>query len=280
MQLGTGDEFVNGLWYGDGGTGKTTSLARMANLGPIIYVNAESGLKARPLKALGVKIENITVWPKQGEKVSFEGLEQLHIQMLQKLGAEKKDAKTPIGVVLDSITEVYKALLDDVVANSVVRSRNAGKDRDAFTVELRDYGHMTEQVRMLVRRFRDLPCHFAMAALMRREQDDDGAVTYQPAITPALQNDLIGWVDVVCQTSVQILGKDEEQYMGLFRPHGKFRGKDRLGALPKWLVDPGFDRVVAYAQDQMTRETDPVMKAAKAKADAAAEGGEETEDVA
>lgn len=269
MQLSDQEEFINALYYGDGGTGKTTDLAAMANLGPIIYINAEAGLKARPLKKLGVKIENIRVWPEPGQAITFETLEDLHLELLDELvptpGAPKAktEKKNPvIGVAMDSVTEIYKKLLDREVARAVLKADNAGKERDPYRVELADYGIMTEQMRKLIRRFRDLPCHFAMAALSRREQDDDGAVTYQPAITPALQNDLIGWVDLVCVTSMDQVGEDE-QYKGLFRAHSKYRGKDRLGALPKFLIDPTFDRIVGYVNDTLTTDKDPVQIKAK-----------------
>lgn len=253
---------VNACYYGEGGTGKTSALAAMANQGPIVLVNAESGIKERPLKKLGVKTENIQIFPGPDEELTFDGLEKLWVQMREDL---HKDPDAWAGIGWDSITEIQKALLDNVVAKAVVKADRAGKERDPFFIALEDYGVVTEQIRSLVRRFRDLPCHFAVTALSRRMQDDDGSVTYQPAVTPALQNDLIGWVDMVCCTSVaQVDGEDE--YRGLFRPHSKFRGKDRLGAMPKWLVDPSFDRILQYVEGELTSDTDPVMDAARERA--------------
>lgn len=230
----------------------------MANLGKVLYVNAESGLKAHPLRALGINIRNIEVWPEPGEPITFKTLEQLHLELL------KAKPGSYAGVVWDSITDIYKVLLEDVVLHAVAKASRAGRERDLFFIDRADYGVMTEQVRTLVRRYRDLPMHFGVAALARREQDDDGAVTYQPAITPALQNDLVGWVDMVCVTSSALVGKEDE-YRGLFRPHGKYRGKDRLGALPKYLVDPWFDRLVAYANGDLDATTDEVMIEAAAR---------------
>lgn len=265
-------EPINSLYYGDGGTGKTTALASMANLGKILVVNAESGVKSRPLKERGVDVDQIEVFPGPDESITYDSLVEQWVRVREELNS---DPEAYAGVVLDSITEIYKALLDSVVGSAVVRATRAGKERDPFFIDRADYGVMTEQVRSLVRKFRDLPCHFGMSALSRREQDDDGAVVYQPAVTPALQNDLIGWVDVVCVTSVASVGGVDE-YRGLFRPHSKFRGKDRIsaGALPKWLVDPTFDRVVAYVDGDLSVDSDPVMaeareRAASAKADSA-----------
>lgn len=265
-------EPINVLYYGDGGTGKTTALASMANLGPTLIINAESGVKARPLARQGVDISNIEVFPAPGEEISFDSLEAEWLRIREALN---KDPDAYAGVVWDSITEIYKALLDKVVAGAVVKADRAGRERDRFFIDRADYGVMTEQVRSLVRKYRDLPCHFGVSALARREQDDDGSVTYQPAITPALQNDLVGWVDTVCVTSVALVGQEEE-YRGLFRPHNKYRGKDRLGALPKWLVDPSFDRIHQYVEGELEAGTDEVMAAARERATAAAAAETET----
>lgn len=258
-------EPVNALWYGEGGTGKTTALAGMAHLGKILVINAESGVKAKPLKQLGIPIENIEIYPGPGEVIDFDGLEAQWLRLRELLN---KEPGAYAGVVWDSITEIHKTLLDVAVAKAVAKADRLGKERDAHFVALEDYGTMTEQVRALVRKFRDLPCHFGMSALARREQDDDGKVTYQPSVTPKLQADLIGWVDVVCVTSM-VYVDGEEEYRGLFRPEGKFRGKDRFKSLPKHLVTPSFDRVVQYVNDELTLDKDPVMKQAKARFDRA-----------
>jgi hypothetical protein len=255
-------EPVNALYYGDGGTGKTTALAGMANLGKVLIVNAESGVKRRALEAMDVDVDAIEIFPGPDEEITYDGLEAEWRRMRDALD---EDPDSYVGVVWDSVTEIYKALLDNVVEAAVERQKRAGRARDEFFIDRADYGVMTEQVRRLVRRYRDLPCHFGMAALARREQDDDGAVLYLPAVTPALQNDLIGWVDIVCHTSVvHVDGVDE--FRGLYKPHGKFRGKDRLRVLPKWLVNPSFDRVVAYAEGDLDVDSDPIMKEAAARA--------------
>jgi len=252
---------VSVLYYGDSGTGKTTAAAHMADLGPVVVVNSEAGLKAKPLRDHGVNVENIEIWPLRGSRVTVAGLEELHLQLLDRLHS---DPDSLAGVVWDSITDIYQVVLEDVVAAAVERQTAAGKDRDPDLIDIKDYGVMTEQVKRLLRRYRDLPCHFAVTALSRREQDDDGAVTYQPAATPALQNSLVGWVDVVAHTSVGLRPDGEEEYMGLFRAQGKYRGKDRFNALPKRLVDPGFHRLVAYVEGELDVDSDPIMKAAKA----------------
>jgi hypothetical protein len=255
-------EPINILYYGDGGTGKTTNLAMMANQGRVVYVNAEAGLKARPLRKLGVNVANIELFPNReaGERLDYDSLEALYWRMLAELD---DNPEAYAGCVWDSVTEIHKALLDGVVEGAVAKADRMGKERDPFFIDIADYGVMTEQMRRLLRKFRDLPCHFGASALARRMQDDDGAVTYGPAVTPALATDLHGYMDIVCYTEVvEVAG--EEEFRGKFAPVGKVRGKDRFSALPKkGLVDPTFERIRAYVEEELGLEEDPVMAAAR-----------------
>lgn len=267
--LDDANEPINILYYGDGGTGKTSALATMANLGKVVIVNAESGVKARPLKALGVNTKNIHVFPGPDEELTFAGLEKLWADIREQLN---KKPGSVAGVIWDSVTEIHKLLMDDIVAENVRAAEARGRERSPFNVERDDYKVMTEQVRQLVRKYRDLDCHFGMSALSRREVDDtDGSVAYVPAITPALQTDLFGWADIVCVTSLaDRVGGDGVEYRGLFGPYSKWKGKDRLGGLPLWLVDPTFERVLQYAEGELDVGSDPVMVEARKRAESSA----------
>jgi hypothetical protein len=249
-------EPLNVLAYGDGGTGKTTHLSHMADLGKVLVFNAESGVKRRALERCNVDVDNIEIY--DGE-YTYTGLEsewkRLHTEL-------HKDPNAYAGVVWDSFTEIHKALLDDVVAKALLKAERQGKDRDEHFIALEDYGVMTEQVRKLVRKYRDLPCHFGASALERRDVDkNDSRVVYRPAVTPALINDIYGWFDIVYHTTVEEYGED--QYCGLFKPVGKYRGKDRFKILPKTMVDPTFDRILSYVEEELDAKSDPVMQRAQ-----------------
>jgi hypothetical protein len=267
--LSDAPEFLNILWYGEGGTGKTTDLCSMAKLGKIWVANAESGLKARALRSHGIPIENIEVFPGPGEVISYDGLEKEYFRIREEL---HNDPTAYVGVGWDSITEIQQALKDIAVEGSVARAHRAGRERSRWVVDQDNWREVNEQCRQLVRRFRDLPCHFGATALSRREQDGSSQVTYQPGVTPGLQNDLVGWVDMVCHCSMSIVDGDEE-YVGLFRPHGLYRGKDRDRTMPKWVINPTFDRVLEFDQGGLTLDDDPVTQLARerrARAEAAA----------
>lgn len=263
---------VNALYLGEGGTGKTTALASMANLGRVLAVNGESGIEAAALKSRGVDIDNIEVFPGPDERIDQASLEALVVQVREDL---HKDPDSWAGVFVDPISEIQQRYVEDLAQEAVERADRSGRSRSRWVRDQDNWTTCNAQMRNLIRDLRDLPCHFGMSAPLRRMQDDDGAVHYEPGVSPGLQNDLFGWVAVVCVTSVvQVTngdGAETDEYRGLFRSHSKWRGKDRLNVLPKWLVDPTFDRIVSYRDGDLDTGSDPVMLEARKRRDAAKE---------
>ena len=230
-------QYVNILYYGEPGVGKTTALAYMAQLGKVIFVDAESGLKAGPLKRLGIPVENII--PRR--VVSYPEMEALHHELKDRLTAEPGSI---VGVVLDSLSEIQRAILEQDAKNPLELTQ-------------RDYGTNTQEMRLLIRHFRDLPCHVGFTTHVRRDQDeDDGTVRYGPSLTPAVGGDLLGYVDLVCYLRMlpRAGGGEEPDVVGMFRPWGKYKAKDRFGSLPPMLYDPNFSRVAAYVDGEYRRE--------------------------
>lgn len=263
-------EHLNILYVGDWGSGKTTDLATMANLGRVLFISAESGLEVRALRKHGINIDNIMVRPniEAGEALTYELLDRMFWRLKSDL---EDDPESWAGVVWDSATDIHLKLLGRVRDYQLERAERAGRARmkdeepggmlDQFFTDLSDYGVMTEQMRLLLRRYRDLPCHFGVSTLAKKTKNDEGKLVLDPAITPALANDIGGYVKVVCYTALDEVG-GEIEYQGWFRELRRFRGKDRTGTLPKALVDPTFERVWAYYQEEITVETDPVMQEA------------------
>lgn len=227
--------FVNILYYGDPGSGKTTNAAHMAHLGKIVYIDTEQGLDGRALKMLGVPIENITLWP----DVSYAGIERLFWQMRETL---EKDPDAYKGIVVDTVSELQSKLLED---------DGGGK----FLYSQQDYGVNTAKLRQTMRRLRDLPCHVAFTAHVRRDEDkDSGEVRYRPAITPGAGGSLLGYCNVTCYCHEVPTEEEEFGYVGQLHADGfKLAAKDRLHVLPPRLVKPTFDRIMAYVDGTYLR---------------------------
>jgi len=251
--LDDSQEFVNVLYYGEAGSGKTTAAAHMAKIGKIVVIDAEAGLKKRPLRRLGIPTENILPY----KVTTYRDLEKLYWQVKEQLET------TPgciAGVVFDSMTEIQKKLIEDITGQRYdknLRQAERGgfevKD-DPFSVDRDEYGKMTEQCRRVTRQFRDLDCHTAFVCLQKREVDKegDGGVFYRPALTPAFATDLMGYVDIAMYVAEEEDADldDYSRFVGLTRPTGKYRGKDRYGATPPVFANPTFDRVVDFVRQE------------------------------
>ncbi|WIC89801.1 RecA-like DNA recombinase [Gordonia phage Sapo] len=253
-------DYVKATFYGHEGTGKTTAAAHAANLGRTLFVNVEGGLKKTALRKQGVKVENLAVWPPEGTPVNKQTLEALHQNLLADL---TDDPKSWFCVVVDSLTEVHTVLREQATEKRVAKSR---VEVDPDFVDRDDYGVMTNQLRQLVRKFRDLPCHVVLLCL---EKDDEDAKQYRPALTPALCTDVLGYADLVGR-----FASPENDFRARFTPTARVRAKDRLNALPDVLAEPNFVRVLDYVNGVYETEADPLQDELaakeKARADAAA----------
>lgn len=270
--------YVIALLWGPEGTGKTTSALRMteipeakANGLKVMLIDVEGGAKVRALKQQGVDVSRIEVWPRPEDggpsAISFEGLYDLALEL-------RKRSQEYVGWVWDSGSEMTKRLLDQVTAEARAKDERIGKERGRFQINLEDHGVASSMLRELLRMYRDLPMHGVITALERRDTDNDtGRVKYGPAMAPAMANDAAGLVDIVMFMEIEEVNGTEVR-TGKTTPTRIRRAKDRFGVLPKKMPDPFMDRIVAYVNDELSRETDPVLAEIRklAKPEATAEG--------
>lgn len=246
--------------YGPEGTGKTTDALRLTRLCEddqrVMLVDAEGGAKVEALRQRGVDVSKVEVWPKPTDggatAITYDGLEDLAEGLL-------KESEKYVGCVWDSGGEITRLILDQAVAEAKAREEAKGKQRARFQVNLDDHGVASAALRMLLRKYRNLPMHFVITALERRDIDEDtGKVRYGPAMSPAMANDTCGLVDVVGFTMVEDIG-GEEIRSARFVPRERRRAKDRFGLLPAKLADPFLDRIVAYITGDLSKGNDPVQ---------------------
>lgn len=240
-------EYLNILFYGEPGSGKTSHAADMARLGIVYLVDVESGAKARPLRNLGIPVKNI----RPVKIASYDDLDRFYWFLKQKLDDGDENV---VGVVFDSISEIHDRLLREQVdkrhAKAVRKATGKGGELvyevedNEFLVELPERGIVTEQLRTLTRRFRDLACHTVFVALSKREVDQNGeGVVQLPQLPPKFGAQIRGFVDIVCYAIKAPNVEDASGYLGIFRDTGKYKGKDRLGGLPPVMAYPSFSRI-------------------------------------
>lgn len=259
VTLAAQSEIIRALYYGDPGKGKSFDLAHMAKLGKVVYIDAEKRLKKGPLQRAGVPLDNIEVrFGVRQDPVTYEGLMALALELKERLA----DDEPIVGLCWDSASESFRLMLEGLVDSAVASANRAGKERNAWRTYQEDYGDMTEQMRRVIRRFRDLPIHLGISCLSRRDNDEEGAIRVSPALTPAVMRDFIGYMDVVMHCRMEIIG-GEEEYSAVTKPIGRFDAKDTFGVLPRVFVTPTFDRLVAYVEGELEAGDDPIQQKAK-----------------
>lgn len=264
-------DHTNTLLYGREGSAKTTNATRLANAfshlprgkGMVLVINAEGGLRKGALRNRGIDTDKIVLWPdpKKHERVTPVSLNRIHLKIKADL---EKDPESWGGVIFDSATEIYQALLDYAQQKRIAGLVRQGKDVDEDFVDIADYGNMSKMFRDSLRKFRDLPCHFVVTALERRTVDKDtGRPTYGPDVTPALQSDLLGYVDFVLMCKPE---DEDGPFRALTRANSRYRAKDRFDVLPQVIAEPFLDRLLQYVDGSLTADTDPLQKTIKVKA--------------
>ncbi|ALY10767.1 RecA-like DNA recombinase [Arthrobacter phage Suppi] len=261
------DEVVdkyNFCFYGLEGSGKTTAIATAVDLAPegskILIVNAEGGVKKKALERRGIDTSKIMLWPNpnSGQVVTRKGIEKLYRRLQSDLA---KDPNSWYAIGWDSITEVHAKIVSDVAGARIQRARDRDviiTEVDEFFTDRDDYGVMSKMVNDLLRKFRDLPVHFVVTALERRDVDEKTSkVSYGPAITPALQTSVLGYTDVNLYFKA---GDEDGPYRALVKGVGTYRTKDRMGGLPKVIAEPTFERIMGYIDGEIDEATDPLQK--------------------
>jgi len=261
------DDFYRLLWYGNPGTTKTTSIAAAAKLGKVCYIDADNGLKAKAIRRHDIPLGNIEMMLDPAVPLTWGILEDIHRELATRLA----DGEKIFAVAWDTTTKTQDALLDPAVAESVVKSHRKGlSDRTEFEIHLEDRGVVVAQMQKILRRFHRLPCHLLLGAHQRRDTDDNGKVEINPAMSPSVITNFSGWMDCIIHLSSTSFDEDLSlmdglEVVGLTRQDGRFTAKDRFGLLPKRLVNPTADRVIHYLDGKLTRERDPIQKAAVAR---------------
>lgn len=252
--------YLNVLDYGPPGTGKTTGALTLANLEPgkrVLLIDAEGGAKAPALRRQGINIDQVDIWPDSPSELTYDGIEEIQMDL--------RSSDEYIGVVIDSMTELNRRLLEDIVGAALARAERLGKNRDRFQINLEDYGVVSTQLRTILRRFHSLPMHLVITALERRDVDaEDASVTYGPALGPSVANDTMGLVDIVCYHMVELVGDKEQPFFtGLTSPARRRKAKDRFGVLPTKLIDPTTERMIRYVEGTLVKSKDPRQEAAR-----------------
>lgn len=214
---------VKMLVYGDPGVGKTVFSCSGDRT---IFIDVEGGSLS-----IQKRIKDKKVVRKRFD--TFDEIEEF-VRGLREKGS-KADT-----LVIDSITELQKKLMDSIVAQHPEVKRPYG---DGLTVG--DWGYNTERMRRFIRMARDLDMNVIFTALAMDEKNEmTGAVKTLPKMSSKLSADVCGYVDIVGYLYVDNVTDEDGESVPvrrmLVQPVGMYYAKDRSGALGNVIDNPTF----------------------------------------
>lgn len=243
--------YIKMLVYGDFGTGKTTfagtaqDIPEMQN---VINIDAEGGDKVlaergdidvitvKTFKNLSKAYEFLQahclfrdnlnkVIPSTG----FTGFEMLRRSEAYYRGKELKEIKQPKifnTVMLDSLTEIQKYCMYSLLGIDIEKWR---LDAIPTSPEWTEWGKNHEMIRLLVRKFRDLPMHVILICSRAEVQDEYKRMYNRPAMPGKLGNEIQGFMDHVgyytMETNIETKTLSRIMY---FQPSRTYQAKNRF----------------------------------------------------
>ena len=221
-------DYINALVYGEAGVGKTF-LGGTADddprMKPVLFVDVEGGLatiKARK----GVDVVTLR---------SMKEIEELHGKLYHSIDKGGIYYKT---LVIDSLTE-----LADLDMRTVMKeSYNKNPDKvDIDVPSPREWGKVRNHIRLIVRAFRDLPCHVLYTAHVGVFAEEGQPTKMFPGFAGKLAREVPGFMDIVGYMYSETVREDGKAVIHRYmQVQGTRRvvAKDRTAALGEVVNDP------------------------------------------
>jgi hypothetical protein len=266
MSLADEKEPLRVVWYGDPGSSKTTNLTDLAKRGRITVIDADAGMKGRALRDFDIPLEQIEPY----REITYPALDGLFWDLKEAIA---DDPDYCVGLGLDTATEATQRLLGLIVDQKqgakIARAEAQGLDSSDIDPFFRDrdfYGTLTEQFRRLLRGWKDIGINLGITAHVRRDVDEETRkVMYGPDVSPAIQGNLMGAMDVIAYCRVDGTWPSGYEAGGAegmdvmvadMRATADHKAKDRFHATPRVMVNPTFTRIIDYVEGALTLDND------------------------
>lgn len=225
-------QHLNMMIYGGSGVGKTLltgTCAQVEEMSPMLVIDAEEG--SMTLNALHEVADRIDVVPMRDWRKMQSVYNDLY--------AGRHKYKT---VTIDSGTEVQQLAMNDVLGAD-------GKVLDTgITPEFKDWYKNTEQIRRMIRAFRDLPMHTIITALEMDYQDPrTKAMMKRPAFSNKLSQQIPAFFDVVFYMYVKEVSGDKPNLrLCLTDKTDRVVAKCRTQGVPTLIENPTMPVIYDY----------------------------------
>lgn len=240
------EDFVNLLIYADSGTGKTVlagSSDAVPEMSPVLFVDGEGGTFSLRAFYPNCKVVRVKSWREMQE-------------LYNALRRGDHPYKT---IVLDSLTEFQKFSMNEIMREVVEKD----PDRDPEVPSVREWGKSGEQIRRLVRGFRDLPMNVIFTALVLDDKNQKtGKTIYRPSLPGKLAKEIPGYVDLCLYMYKKDIpdpneeGKTLNARLLLSSATEEYVCKDRSNNLPPILVEPTMRDIYDAVHGKQIHNTD------------------------
>lgn len=232
--------WLNMMIYGGSGVGKTLlggTAATVAEMSPLLVIDAEEG---------SMTLNNLKDFSGDIDVVKLENWRTMQ-SIYNDLYKGEHPYKT---VMIDSGTEVQQLAMNDVLGTT-------GRVLDiGVTPEFKDWYKNTEQIRRMIRAFRDLPMHTIVTALEMDSQDPRTKVMMKrPAFSNKLSQQIPAFFDTVFYMYVkEVKGDAANLRLCLTDKTDRVVAKCRAQNVPLVLENPTMTDVYKYLVSDMIQE--------------------------
>ena len=230
-------KWLNMMFYGASGVGKTTlggSAQAVKEMMPALSIDAEGGSESLRNSYPGVDVVRVKTW-EQSVNVYSDIYDQV------------SNGTFPYNTILvDSLNEYQKYSMLSIM-EMVVKEH---PERDLEVPSKREYLINLEQMRRMVRGFRDLEVHTIFTCLSEAYRDENtGKVNNEPLLTGKFKKEIPALIDVVCFMYKRQIGVGDDAEMKrilLTEATDTTVAKDRTGKLPQTIFEPTMSEIYKY----------------------------------
>ena len=233
-------KYIKMLIYGDYGTGKTffcgtaQDVKEMRN---VLNIDAEGGNKVLANRG---DIPSIRVKKFSELSAIFEYLrahclfrdtnntEMLKASEAYFRGVDVKEIKKPRiynTVMVDSISEVARYCMYDLLGIDIDKVK---LDDQLAQPEYKEWNSLMEKIRLLIRKFRDLPMHTFFVASRQWDKDEQNRQLFTPNVQGKLANEIQGFMDHVGYYTLEKNEANEVHRFLILQPGRTYQAKNRF----------------------------------------------------
>ena len=258
------NKYLKAIIYGDYGTGKTTLAATaqdVKGMGDVIFADVEAGTMSIANRD-DIDVVTVTKYRTFArfhdflrthcylrEKKDVDGLKELEAKWKCIEPSEIKKPKIYRTVVIDSLTEVQKLCMYQLLG---IMPETVKLDAEVSQPEFAEWGKSAEMIRLLIRSFRNLPMNVIFICSQIETQDEVNRISYKPALPGKLAKEAQGFVDVVGRLIASAPDKEGVLRRRLkLQPSTKHDAKDRYhrGNTIAYIDDPTLGKFMSIKPD-------------------------------